>query len=501
MRADFFDRLPPPTAILLLSALLPLTTAQIIPLPRRTPPPTTTLAHHALNVVPFPLLAATPAPQNPFDLRRRQDGLNTVCGFIGGDSQLPATCGAGSHCVMDVDNNVVGCCPNGQATCTEGIYTGCVDRNSGPQSAVNPYVFTCQGGNVCYQNFFDGGMSMFGCGTASNLGTTVLATATLSRPSGRPTGTPFSRFSETRISIKTVLRSTTSTRKSSSTSSSTESSTTSSTTSSSTSQPTSSTSTTSSNPSGSTSAPGTIPVASGSSDRLGPIIGGSLGGAAVFLALLAFALFFFRRRRNNARQGPGPSNLKTAISPPRSANGSGFEPLHQSSEAFETGLAPPIAAAQAYGHPGAPGAPSPFTYYGAAAPHTSYPPAGAQHVSYPPMQQQQQYQYPGQFPGAYAAGAANPVFVTGAAAMGAAGATDSDRTPLTAGGYTDAVVGPTQPHTLDRIGEEEEEDRAAGSGGGGGGGSGGAREDTGQGGDNRPLWQQNRRQSRNQVWM
>lgn len=491
MRADFFDRLPPPTAILLLSALLPLaTTAQMIPLPRRTPPPTTTLAHHALNVVPFPLLAATPAPQNPFDLRRRQDGLNTVCGFIGGDSRLPATCGAGSHCVMDVDNNVVGCCPNGQPACTEGIYTGCVDRNSGPQSAVNPYVFTCQGANVCYQNFFDGGMSMFGCGTASNLGTTVLATATLGRPSGRQTITPpFSRFSETRISIKTVLRSTASTRISSSTSSSTDSSTTSSSTSSSTSQPPSS-STTTSPTSTSTAAPGTIPVASGSSDRLGPIIGGSLGGAAVFLALLAFALFFFRRRRNNARQGPGPSNLKTTISPPKSASGSGFEPLHQSSEAFETGLAPPLAAAQAYGHPGAPGAPSPFTYYGAVAPHTSYPPAGAGHVSYLPVQQQ----YPGQF------AVANPVFVT-AGAMGAAGAAaDSDRTPLTAGGgggYTDAVVvGPTQPHTLDRIGEEDEEDRGAVGGGGVSGGG-----DEGQGGDNRPLWQQNRRQSRNQVWM
>ncbi|KAK1834279.1 hypothetical protein QBC39DRAFT_389376 [Podospora conica] len=500
MRADLFDRLPPPTAVLLLSALLHLTTAQMIPLPRRTPAPTSTIAHHALNVVPFPLLAATPAPQNPFDLRRRQDGLNTVCGYIGGNSQLPATCGAGSHCVMDVDNNVVGCCPNGQATCTEGIYTGCVDGNSGPQSAVNPYVFTCQGGNVCYQNFFDGGMSMFGCGTASNQGTTVLATATFGRPPGRPTGTPFSRFPDTRISIKTVLRSTASTSKSSSTpSSESESSTASPSTSETTSQTPSTTPTTSSPTSTSTSAPGTIPIAAGSSDRLGPIIGGSLGGAAVFLALLAFALFFFKRRRNNARQGPGPNNLKTTISPPKSATGSatGFEPLHQSPEAFETGLAAPVAAAQAYGHPGAPGAPSPYTYYGAAAPHTSYPPAGAggQHVSYPPMQQ---YQYPGQIPAAYAG---NPVFATGAAAMGAAGATDSDRTPLTAagggaGGYTDAVVGPTQPHTLDRIGEEDEEDRATPVGSGRGGDEGGQ-----GGGDDRPLWQQNRRQSRNQVWM
>ncbi|KAJ9136511.1 hypothetical protein NKR23_g9895 [Pleurostoma richardsiae] len=152
--SDIFLRLPSPTALLLLSTILDLTQARTLPLP----PQTRTVDHRQLDVIAWPPLPTSP----PIDLahlnelRRRQD-TNTVCGFIGGDPGLPATCSAGSHCVLDTEHGAVGCCPNGQETCTTGVFTGCVDFNSGPQTEINPYVFTCQGSDVCYRNVFDGG--------------------------------------------------------------------------------------------------------------------------------------------------------------------------------------------------------------------------------------------------------------------------------------------------------------------------------------------------------
>ncbi|KAI0845519.1 hypothetical protein F5Y00DRAFT_166604 [Daldinia vernicosa] len=158
-----FLRLPPSTAALLISMVFGLTNSHL--LPRQTK----TVELHELNVVPFP--RPTEAPVLLSDLLRRQ-GQNTVCGFIGGNPNLPATCLAGSHCVLEQDHGVVGCCPDG-GTCSTGIFTGCVDRNSDLQTEINPYVYTCQGSDVCYRNNFAGGYYQFGCGTASSLGTTV----------------------------------------------------------------------------------------------------------------------------------------------------------------------------------------------------------------------------------------------------------------------------------------------------------------------------------------
>ncbi|KAK0620186.1 hypothetical protein B0T14DRAFT_537716 [Immersiella caudata] len=487
MRTDLFQRLPAPTAILLLSSILELTSAHVLQIPRQTPPPTATIPHHVFNVASWPLVA-TPAPRSPFDLFRRQDETNTICGYIGGNSDLPATCSAGSHCVVDKDLNVVGCCPNGEATCTSGVFTGCVDSNSPPQTGVNPHVFTCGAGDVCYKNVFDGGYSQYGCGT-SDFGTSVAGSAT-----GLATG----------LILPTVSVSVTGTRVSRPTISSTSTTTTTTTT------PTSQTSQgsqTSPTPSSTTSP--AVPVGAGApgGDRIGPIVGGVLGGVSVFLALCAVLIFIIRRRRGNVRKGPGASGSETYISLPKPSGESGFAPLPQSGDAYETGFGP--------GGPGAGGpprpppvtvvpvwaqdlnnkGPSPFAYHGAAGAHTSYPPAEG-------------YHYPGQFPAAYA-GAGTPVIITGAPA-GVAYAQaysdrkgkaplESDQVPLTRD-LNDPGAG--YQKGLGRIGEEDE-DRESGSGNGQGQpGPNSPEEGEGTGSPGgRPLWQQNRRQSRNQVWM
>ncbi|KAJ8116679.1 hypothetical protein ONZ43_g4387 [Nemania bipapillata] len=134
---NIFFRLPPATAVLLLSVVFDRTNGHA--LPRQTK----IVQFHELDVIPFPPLP-TGEPLSPSDLRLRQE--NTVCGYLGGSLDFPATCSLGSHCVLDAVNSVVGCCPNG-GPCTTGVFTGCVDRNSDPQTEINPYVYTCQGTN------------------------------------------------------------------------------------------------------------------------------------------------------------------------------------------------------------------------------------------------------------------------------------------------------------------------------------------------------------------
>ncbi|KAF5258130.1 hypothetical protein FOXYS1_11315 [Fusarium oxysporum] len=98
-------RLPP---FLVISGVLNLATGHVLP------QPTKTVDFYELNVLPYPL-AATPAPDDSLLLRRQ---FNTVCGYLGGDPGLPATCSAGSHCVVDVDHGAVGCCPDGGSCST-----------------------------------------------------------------------------------------------------------------------------------------------------------------------------------------------------------------------------------------------------------------------------------------------------------------------------------------------------------------------------------------------
>ncbi|KAL2141250.1 hypothetical protein VTI28DRAFT_2663 [Corynascus sepedonium] len=616
MRSDLFDCLPQSTALLLLSSILQLTNAHVIErLPRQTPQPTTTVPYHALNVASWPLRPTPPPGADLFAYRRRQldDTFNTVCGYINGDLNLPATCGQGSHCVVDTDHNVVGCCPNGAPSCTAGVFTGCVDGNSDAQTEVNPYVYSCTGSNVCYMNVFEGGYSQYGCGTASDLAATVQnsasgVTAILTRPTVSITYTQ----SISTLSEPTTLGKPKSKTKSSSTRSSTRTPT-------SSSSATSATSTTSESASAtSDTTEAAAPPVTSTASRTGAIVGGTIGGLAVLIALAALAFFFLRRRNANVRQGPGPGGMRNKfISPPNPGDGTGFAALaNDDADAFETGPAgsvlnqphqqqpppPPMSmsttAAAAAAAGAAASAPpvanrnmlppiatsppmpfqseispvdhhdldTPFAYSSSAvsgsvaaagagglsaASVSSYPPsssggasaggdsggqsaaaaaaaaAGAaayqHHHHYQQQQQQQQQQA---YPAAYAGGSGvlmgmNPLLLN----RGAERHLESDQVPLTSGGRELDDFSQGFHAALGRIGEEDEEDeeedelqsRARGYGGGGyqgpyrdhvggtgdnnGGGGiveGGTLEGDGSG---KPLWQQNRRQSRNLMWM
>ncbi|RYP58742.1 hypothetical protein DL770_010366 [Monosporascus sp. CRB-9-2] len=95
---NVFLRLPPSAAFLFLASIL--RTAEGHALPRQTK----TIEPQELNVVAWPPLP-TDAPISPFELLRRQE--NTICGYIGGNSALPATCAPGSHCVLDEVNGIL----------------------------------------------------------------------------------------------------------------------------------------------------------------------------------------------------------------------------------------------------------------------------------------------------------------------------------------------------------------------------------------------------------
>ncbi|KAL8353605.1 hypothetical protein RB601_003451 [Gaeumannomyces tritici] len=363
MRDDIFQRLPRATALLILSALLE--SAQASALPRAT----ATLPYMVLDVVAWPPLPTAPAitPNEFHELLRRQD-TNTVCGYIGGDPNLPATCSPGSHCVLDRQHNAIGCCPNGEATCSTGVFTGCVDFNSGPQTIANPYVYTCQGNDVCYKNVFGGGQSQYGCGTASALGTTVEASAsgltdavsltsvqvsftesptTLATPTTiNPSTGTFTPSTTSSSSASTSSGSSVSSSSStSSTSSSTTSSTSSSSTSSSTSRTTSASSSSTAGAPAETTGGGAAPSAGqdgdGNSkvDKTGAIVGGTISGVAVLIALIAVAIFFWRRKAAaNVRKGPGAGGNTQYISP--MTGDQGFQRLHDSQAAYETGMPP-----------------------------------------------------------------------------------------------------------------------------------------------------------------
>lgn len=314
---NVFLRLPSATAALLLSAVFDLTNGHA--LPRQTK----VVAFRELDVIPFPP-APTGQPLFPFGLEPRQE--NTICGYLGGNSDLPATCSLGSHCVLDPANSVVGCCPNG-GVCTAGVFTGCVDRNSDPQTEINPYVYTCQGADVCFMNNFAGGYFQYGCGTASELGTTVKTSA-----DGATTALSIATVdvslteSPSQLSTPTTIGSPVSTKTTSS-SSSTKSTTTKSSTTHTTSSRSSTTHTSSSTGTSPTPTETDSP-GSAKQSHTGAIIGGVVGGAAAAILLVILIIYCLRRRNRNRREGPGPTPTPaptTQYGPP--SHGAAFAPL------------------------------------------------------------------------------------------------------------------------------------------------------------------------------
>ncbi|TPX13435.1 uncharacterized protein E0L32_006165 [Thyridium curvatum] len=348
---------PPSLAALVFLAQL-LDTSQAHLLPQAT----TTLPHHALNVVaipPPPTAAPSPRQIRYRASRRRpqaaaaaaEDIFNTVCGYIGGDSALPATCSAGSHCVLDSEHGAIGCCPNGAASCTTGIFTGCVDFNSGAQSVVDPYVFTCAGSDVCYRNEFAGGFFQYGCGTASDLATSVVATASgitstlpITSVSVQLTESPTSLATPTSIDPSTGTRSFTrssasSTSSSSVSSTSGSSSTSTSSTTSSSTKPSSTSQTSSTATNEATSAPASgATESSGNGKNTGAIVGGVIGGLAGLVLFFVLGLYLWRRRKGNVRNGPGPGSDTQYISP--MSGNQGFQALHSNQDTYETGMYP-----------------------------------------------------------------------------------------------------------------------------------------------------------------
>lgn len=271
-------RLPSPTAFLLIADLLSLATAHI--LPRQT----TTLPHRTLNVEPWPL-ATAPA------LLPRQEP-NTVCGYIDADPDLPVTCGLGSHCVVDRGAGAVGCCPNGEA-CTTGVFTGCVDGSSNGRREVDPYVYTCSGSEVCYENVFDGGLTQVGCGTGTGLAGSVATAAE---------GKTAVRYETVSLGITGKSTSETSTTSTSETSSETSSET--------ASETSSETGTTTESAAETATGAAEAPETEGGVNQTGAIVGGTLSGVAVLAALIALIFFLWRRKKGNSREGPPTLDTK-----------------------------------------------------------------------------------------------------------------------------------------------------------------------------------------------
>ncbi|ODA77926.1 hypothetical protein RJ55_06529 [Drechmeria coniospora] len=263
------------------------------------------------GAVEWPRTAPCPSPTPTWTHKLGRRALsNTVCGYIGGDPALPATCREGSYCAVDVRHGAVGCCPDGGA-CTTGIFTGCVDGNSGPQTVRNPYLYTCAGGDVCYKNNFDGGFFQYGCGTASNLATNV-ATAAPGRP-------PL-RLSYITLSFTAAATSTAPSTTGGSSDSAVKSD-------------SGLQSTPLSPPASATDEP-TAPDKDGGSVNTAVIVGGIVGGIVLLAALFALAALFMRRRKQNARNGPGSSQDTSYISP-MAQPGHNFLPLQSSYQAQE----------------------------------------------------------------------------------------------------------------------------------------------------------------------
>jgi hypothetical protein len=119
MASNIFS-MPSSSALLLFSLAFGLTNA------RPWHGATKTALYQGDNWSPRPTQMAV----NPRDLFGRDHVDVAVCGWIGGNSASPVACASGSSCVHDTVHGYVGCCAT-SGPCTAGVYTSCVDENSG----------------------------------------------------------------------------------------------------------------------------------------------------------------------------------------------------------------------------------------------------------------------------------------------------------------------------------------------------------------------------------
>lgn len=131
MNARLFT-MPSSSILFLFSAAFSATSA----LPWKGPQATAT--YDAADWSPRPTLASV--SERELFPRALFFSANT-CGFVGGDYYSSITCGSASSCVWDTARAFLGCCPN-NGICTTGVYTGCVDTQSGQQTVVDPAVTT-----------------------------------------------------------------------------------------------------------------------------------------------------------------------------------------------------------------------------------------------------------------------------------------------------------------------------------------------------------------------
>lgn len=249
-----------------------------------------------------------------------------------------------------------------------------------------------------------------------------------------------------------------------------------------------------------------IPNDPQSRDHTGAIVGGTISGVAVLVAAIALGIFLWRRKKRHANQlGPHSTGGPTAYVSPMSGAPyyeGGFAPVHQDQDGWETGM-PPSKMAAAGGA-------------------RIYPVQQEHEFGYPPARTG--YDYPSQYPAGYGVGAGSsaggatsrfggipPPRPARAFDEAEAEAEPGDQVPLTreiddfSRGFHDA---------LGRIGEEDEYESSRNNSGTGvnegNGVSGPISTAHNSGSDNtatrpyggvRPLWQQQRRQSRNLMWM
>ncbi|KAK0112686.1 hypothetical protein ONS95_014425 [Cadophora gregata] len=269
--------------------------------------------------------APTAVPNVPANIFKRESLDVNVCGWVGGNSAVAAVCSSGSSCIHDTIHAVVGCCAT-EGPCTAGVYTSCVDKNSvgwSPNEGMqNNGIYSCSGDDVCYRNTYPGGYYQYGCGAsqdATSVETTYEGQASDVLLQVVFTGVNFSPFSA--VASTTSASSSSPTSSSQSTSVVSSSSSLSSTTSSASSFTSTSSSSLSSSKSQTSSGSSTLATAgkatpasesssssatvesetSKNSENKGAITGAVIGSVLGLAAIVGFALWWGRRRRNKRK--------------------------------------------------------------------------------------------------------------------------------------------------------------------------------------------------------